>query len=310
MSAASPSCVSTSSSARASLELLCLRAHLSSTFPTASPGASPSYSRDHTDTCSPWIHLGLTGQMHHQPHVLFPLEQQVHHQEPYAVASSPGFSPSQCSDERWNRQVKLQRDDQNRAKLLPGAPTMCFHGHNQYVSPKILGSPSPSTTSSSPDVYDYRHLGSTRCRIPLRLPCTSTPRPDRQVPRERLYLYRRRGSDKYPYNKCTSTVVFGIAKNVKYPFEMTRPASSNDPKYLFETTEYYYHRTLERLQAETSSSSMNHVRLPFLVDSPKYHEMTTLQVAVAVYDYRRLGDVGFIKFLFGKVPLLPSTTRE
>ena len=42
-------------------------------------------------------------------------------------------------------------------------------------------------------------------------------------------------------------LVFGIAKNVKYPFEMTRSASSNDPKYLFETTEYYYHRTLERL---------------------------------------------------------------
>ena len=37
---------------------------------------------------------------------------------------------------------------------------------------------------------------------------------------------------------------------------------------------------------------------------------TTLQVTVAVYDYRRLGDVGFIKFLFGKVPLLPSTSRE
>ena len=32
---------------------------------------------------------------------------------------------------------------------------------------------------------------------------------------------------------------------------------------------------------------------------------TTLQVTVAVYDYYRLGDVGFIKFLFGKVPLLP-----
>ena len=37
---------------------------------------------------------------------------------------------------------------------------------------------------------------------------------------------------------------------------------------------------------------------------------TTLQVTIAVYDYRRLGDVGFIKFLFGKVPLLPSTARE
>ena len=42
-------------------------------------------------------------------------------------------------------------------------------------------------------------------------------------------------------------LVFGIAKNVKYPFEMTRPASLYDPKYLFETTEYHYHRTLERL---------------------------------------------------------------
>ena len=136
--------------------------------------------------------------------------------------------------------------------------------------------------ASPPSASLVRHLaGECRptCRIrrsprvPLRLPCTSTPRPDRQVPRERLYLYHRRGSDKYPYNKCTSTIVFGIAKNVKYPFEMTRSASSNDPKYLFEATEYHYHRTLERLHAETSGSSMNHVRLPFLVDSPNYHEM-------------------------------------
>ena len=61
------------------------------------------------------------------------------------------------------------------------------------------------------------------------------------------------GSDKYPYNKCTSTVVFGIAKNVKYPFEMTRPASSNDPKYLFETTEYHYRRPSKTPRTTSSS---------------------------------------------------------
>ena len=79
------------------------------------------------------------------------------------------------------------------------------------------------------------------------------------VTRERLHGY-----DKFLSETCTSTddpghlrpctttvaenrqvhlyLVFGIAKNVKYPFEMTRSASSNDPKYLFETTEFYYHR--------------------------------------------------------------------
>ncbi|EMS59344.1 hypothetical protein TRIUR3_33191 [Triticum urartu] len=156
-------------------------------------------------------------------------------------------------------------------------------------------------------------------RVPLRLPCTSTPRPDRQVPRERLYLYRRRGSNKYPYNKCTSTVVLGIAKNVKYPFEMTRPTSSNDPKYLFEMTEYHYRRTLERLQAETSSSSMNHVRLSFLVDSPKYHEMDdpTSSTTVAVYDCRRHENDYFPQrtvnnyFLYHRrVPLLPTIVND
>ena len=37
------------------------------------------------------------------------------------------------------------------------------------------------------------------------------------------------------------------------------------------------------------------------------HEMDdpTSSTTVSVYDYRRLGDAGFIKFLFGKVPLLP-----
>ncbi|EMS46712.1 hypothetical protein TRIUR3_27921 [Triticum urartu] len=81
-----------------------------------------------------------------------------------------------------------------------------------------------------------------------------------QVPRERLYLYRRRGSDQYPYNKCTSTVVFGIAKNVKHPFERTRPTSSNDPKYLSENETYI--ATVARIEtdkSEDASTTPNHV---------------------------------------------------
>ena len=112
--------------------------------------------------------------------------------------------------------------------FLPRTTTVDVHFAKYHYrrAPKDL-----VATSSSPNVNVYFH---DRRLVPLRLPCTSTPRPDRQVSQEHLYLYRHRGSDKYPYNKCTSTVVFGIAKNVKYPFEMTRSASSNDPKYLSE----------------------------------------------------------------------------
>ncbi|XBI63764.1 hypothetical protein VPH35_044112 [Triticum aestivum] len=91
-----------------------------------------------------------------------------------------------------------------------------------------------------------------------------------QVPRERLYLYHRRGSDKYPYNKCTSTIVFGIAKNVKHPFEMTRPTSLNDPKYLSKNETYT--ATVARIEtdkSEDASTTLNHVRRP----SPKTRVM-------------------------------------
>ena len=68
-----------------------------------------------------------------------------------------------------------------------------------------------------------------------------------------MYLYRRRGSDKYPYNKCTSTVVFRIAMNIKHPFEMTRPTSSNDPKYLSENETYT--ATVARIETDKSEEA-------------------------------------------------------
>ena len=76
-----------------------------------------------------------------------------------------------------------------------------------------------------------------------------------------MYLYRHRGSDKYPYNKCTFTVVFGIAKNIKHPFEMMRPTSSNDPRYLSENE--MYTATVVRIEtdkSEEASTTLNHVR--------------------------------------------------
>ncbi|EMS57389.1 hypothetical protein TRIUR3_33750 [Triticum urartu] len=64
----------------------------------------------------------------------------------------------------------------------------------------------------------------------------------------------------------TSTAVFGIAKNVKHPFKITRPTSSNDPKYLSENETYT--ATIARIETDKSkdaSTTPNHVRRP----SPK-----------------------------------------
>ncbi|XBI64177.1 hypothetical protein VPH35_044403 [Triticum aestivum] len=106
--------------------------------------------------------------------------------------------------------------------------------------------PVPSSTTTTGDL---RHD-----KYPFDLSIPQTPSSTMtQVPRERLYLYHRRESDKYPYNKCTSTIVFGIAKNVKHPFEMTRPTSSNDPKYLFENETYT--ATVARIETDKSEDA-------------------------------------------------------
>ncbi|XP_037449573.1 serine/arginine repetitive matrix protein 1-like [Triticum dicoccoides] len=115
---------------------------------------------------------------------------------------------------------------------------------------KRLRDETPSTTTTG-------DLGPVK--YPLDVPSSTTT----QVPREHLYLYRRRGSDKYPYNKCTSTAVFGISKNVKHPFEMTRPTSSNDPKYLSENEMYTaIVARIETDKSEDASATPNHVRRP------------------------------------------------
>ena len=104
----------------------------------------------------------------------------------------------------------------------PSSSTTCV----RLPAPK-----SASTTTFA--MYIYTKTGPTstaRTFVPLPSPWI------RRVPLQQVYLY----------------LVFGIAKNVKYPFEMMRSASSNDPKYLFETTEYHYHRTLERLLPTTT----------------------------------------------------------
>ncbi|XBI64899.1 hypothetical protein VPH35_044903 [Triticum aestivum] len=67
----------------------------------------------------------------------------------------------------------------------------------------------------------------------------------RQVPLQQVYLSH----------------VFGIAKNVKHPFEMTRPTSSHDPKYLSKNETYT--ATVARIETEKSegaSTTPNHVR--------------------------------------------------
>jgi len=115
----------------------------------------------------------------------------------------------------WIRRVHLPPSSES--PRTPSTPT----NRVRLPAPK-----SASTTTFA--MYIYTKTGPTstaRTFVPLPSPWI------RQVPLQQVYLY----------------LVFGIAKNVKYPFEMTRSASSNDPKYLFETTEYYYHRTLECL---------------------------------------------------------------
>ena len=175
------------------------------------------------------------------------------------------------------------------------APSTSTHDPRTSTTRVQLPSPRPGSTSTTPVKYYYkpREFGCIKSpRRPVfrqvRLPVSSSTTTagdlghakypfelsipqapsstTTQVPRERLYLYRRRGSDKYPYNKCTSTVVFGIAKNVKHPFEMTRPTSSNDPKYLSENETYT--ATVARIEtdkSEDASTTPNHVRRP----SPK-----------------------------------------
>ncbi|KAF7095786.1 hypothetical protein CFC21_097871 [Triticum aestivum] len=106
--------------------------------------------------------------------------------------------------------------------------------------------PVSSSTTTAGD------LGHAKYTFELSIPQTPSSTTT-QVPQERLYLYCRRGSDKYPYNKCTSTVVFGIAKNVKHPFEMTRPTSSNDPKYLSENETYT--ATVARIETDKSEDA-------------------------------------------------------
>ena len=120
-------------------------------------------------------------------------------------------TPRPPSSTTWIRRVRLLMGP---VKFIYGSPNDYIRCGFRQVPLRMrqvrLHGP-PSTSTDNPG-----HLR----------PCTTTVAENRQV-----YLY----------------LVFGIAKNVKYPFEMTRSASSNDPKYLFETTEYYYHRTLERL---------------------------------------------------------------
>ncbi|XBH78289.1 hypothetical protein VPH35_104592 [Triticum aestivum] len=93
----------------------------------------------------------------------------------------------------------------------------------------------------------------------------STTTPKRQG---RLCFVAPSGVIKYPKTilaPSTSTAVFGIAKNVKHPFEMTRPTSSNDPKYLSENETYI--ATVARIEtdkSEDASTTLNHVRRPSL----------------------------------------------
>ncbi|VAH62301.1 unnamed protein product [Triticum turgidum subsp. durum] len=127
---------------------------------------------------------------------------------------------------------------------------------------------STSTPSSSSNLHDYIRCGFwqvpgghnyAKFHDELSTASTFVPLPSpwiRQVPLQQVYLYR----------------VFGIAKNVKHPFEMTRPTSSNDPKYLSKNETYT--ATVARIEtdkSEEASTTLNHVRRP----SPKTHVTQT-----------------------------------
>ncbi|XBH57715.1 hypothetical protein VPH35_079267 [Triticum aestivum] len=97
--------------------------------------------------------------------------------------------------------------------LLCVAPLLCFPENldENLARAPFVPSPRPVSGLSSiasgvlrqvphrQDRHPYQYTGAVdfvksfddRRLVPLRLPCTSTPRPDRQVPRQRVYLYRR-----------------------------------------------------------------------------------------------------------------------
>ncbi|XBI64294.1 hypothetical protein VPH35_044486 [Triticum aestivum] len=121
----------------------------------------------------------------------------------------------------------------------------CIKSPRRPVFPQVRLPISSSTTTAG-------DLGHDKYSFELSIPQTPSSTTT-QVPRERLYLYRRRASNKYPYNKCTSTFVFEIAKNVKHPFERMRPISSNNPKYLSENETYT--ATVARIKTDKSEDA-------------------------------------------------------
>ncbi|EMS54680.1 hypothetical protein TRIUR3_28213 [Triticum urartu] len=161
------------------------------------------------------------------------------------------------------------------------------------ASPYALYEPSSAIPSRS-NTSCPRHWPEPQVVASLHLRCVAVDacnpgiNPKPQVPRH----YEDRTDKYHDVRRSSSTLGYVKLSTVA----RIKTGKFEDPKYLFEMTEYHYRRTLERLQAETSSSSMN-----------CYHEMDdpTSSTTIAVYDYRRLGDVGLIKFLFEKVPLLP-----
>ncbi|XBJ01136.1 hypothetical protein VPH35_020852 [Triticum aestivum] len=176
---------------------------MSSAFPTASPGASPSSSGTRPDTCSARIHLGLTGQMHHQPPVLFLLDQQEHRQEPYADASSPGF-----------RQVSSPMTVLDTPRPRPSSTMMSVDRQVPLRIRKFLeGPPRPSTTTGpeqgttmTVDMYHYTALKRQDrpgyCQVPLRFRnATSTTTTLEDL-----------GSIKFDYQVCTTTAAVSFDK--------------------------------------------------------------------------------------------------
>ncbi|EMS67766.1 hypothetical protein TRIUR3_23939 [Triticum urartu] len=127
-----------------------------------------------------------------------------------------------------------------------------------YVCVRLHTRDSSSTSTGHPNVYERcttpEGLGYRQVPAPARLHGRSfhyytetarstmfcCPVRSRQVPEDHI-------GTKYIY------AIFRIAKNVKHPFEMKRPTSSNDPKYLSENKTYT--ATVARIETDKSEDA-------------------------------------------------------
>ncbi|EMS66137.1 hypothetical protein TRIUR3_30022 [Triticum urartu] len=217
-----------------------------------------------------------------------------------------------CAASLWRRQDPLRQ-------VYDYMVTRVYHYHRpedvgviKYPSKRTLttttartgpASPkTPSTTTSmttqtaktdyedSPSTFGCAKFDYMDRQVPLRT-CTTTPRPVRQVPRERLYLYHARGNDstttsyERPENVYFPYIASNLIRSEKACFEATPASSSSSAMF--------------RCRWLTSSSiyptaAFEHHRCIYVWNLPSPAQTWILQVRLP------MTASGFVKYTVGK----------